>query len=273
MINRGRVLLAIATVLLAVFVYEGVLRQLFEPLIAFPRVPGGLPVLTAILTTFSLTHAAYALGWRHAAAFFAITAVVSWAFEQVGVETGAIYGRYHYTDVLGIKLGHVPILIPLAWFMMIYPSYVITNLIVEARSITSWPRIGPLIAAAALGAFVMTAWDLVIDPILSGPDVRAWVWEEGGPYFGIPIQNFVGWIATVFSVFVVYRVVERAWARRPEGSVSAAIAFLPLVAYGSMLLANLQLSAAPDALWVIGPMAMGIPLLAASIRLAGLSRA
>ena len=271
--NRGRVLLATTTILLAVFVYDGVLRPLLGPLLTIPSVPGGLPVMTAVLTAFSLTHAAYSLGWRLAGAFFAITAVVSWAFEQVGVETGAIYGPYSYTDVLGPQLGHVPVLIPLAWFMMIYPSYVITNLIIEARPVSSRAGVGRLLAASALGALVMTAWDLVIDPILSGPDVRAWVWEEGGPYFGIPIQNFVGWIATVFTVFVAYRLVERSWARRPEGSITTAFAFLPLVAYGSMLFANLRLSEAPDALWVIGPMAMGIPLLAAAIRLLGPTRA
>lgn len=64
--------------------------------------------------------------------FFA-TALITWSFEQVGVATGAVYGAYHYSGMLGPKLGAVPLLIPLAWFMMIYPSYLITTLIVDGH--------------------------------------------------------------------------------------------------------------------------------------------
>ena len=265
--DRGRILLASAVLLLAAFVYDGVLRPFVERVVGLPAIPGGLPTLTMVLTLFSLTHASYALGWRHAAAFFLIAAGVSWVFEQIGVETGVLYGRYVYTDVLGAKLGHVPILIPMAWFMMIYPSYVIANLIADGQPIGSRGGIARLALVAALGALVMTAWDVVVDPILSGPDVRAWIWQDGGPYFGIPAQNFVGWIATTFAVFLAYRLVERRWPLRPFGPSSRPVAALPLVAYGAMLLANLQVGAAPEALIVIGPMAMGPPLLAAVIRL------
>ena len=265
--DRGRALLVVATALLTVFVYEGVLRPVVSPLLALPSIPGGLPVMTAVLTVFSLTHAAYALGWRHALVFFAITAVVSWAFEQVGVETGAVYGRYHYTDVLGAKLGHVPILIPMAWFMMIYPSYVITNLIADGRAVGTRGGAWRVALLAGLGALVMTAWDLVVDPILSGPDVRAWIWQDGGPYFDIPAQNFAGWIVTTFVVYLVYRLLEQRWSAAPAGASTRPVAAMALVAYGAMLVANLGVNAAPDALVVIGPMAMGIPLAAATLRL------
>ena len=265
--DRGRALLVVATALLTVFVYEGVLRPVVSPLLALPSIPGGLPVMTAVLTVFSLTHAAYALGWRHALVFFAITAVVSWAFEQVGVETGAVYGRYHYTDVLGAKLGHVPILIPMAWFMMIYPSYVITNLIADGRAVGTRGGAWRVALLAGLGALVMTAWDLVVDPILSGPDVRAWIWQDGGPYFDIPAQNFAGWIATTFVVYLAYRLLEQRWRAAPAGASTPPVAAMALVAYGAMLVANLGVNAAPDALVVIGPMVMGIPLAAATLRL------
>ncbi len=59
--------------------------------------PGGLTSLTVILLLFSLWHASYALGVRLTLAFFAITAVTSWIFEEVGVATGLVFGPYHYT--------------------------------------------------------------------------------------------------------------------------------------------------------------------------------
>ena len=96
-------------------------------------ITGGIGIKTLFMMLFSVFHAAYVLGWRHTLLFFGITVAVSWSYEHVGVETGLIYGAYHYTDALGLKLGHVPIIIPIAWFMMIYPSYIIANLIAGGR--------------------------------------------------------------------------------------------------------------------------------------------
>jgi putative membrane protein len=191
--------------------------------------------------------------------------VISWAFEQVGVATGAIYGPYHYTDVLGVKLGHVPLLIPLAWFMMIYPSYVIANLISDDRPTGSQGSLKHIVWLSFLSAAVMTAWDLVVDPLLSGPNVKAWIWEQGGPYFGIPIQNYIGWMLTTFTVYLAYRWYERRSSPQPIGTVTTAVVAMPLIAYGSMMIATVLVG--PEALRVIGPFVMGLPLIAAATRL------
>jgi putative membrane protein len=231
-----------------------------------PALPGGLNGLTTLLVLFSICHAVYALGPRNAGIFFVGSAVVSWAFEQAGVATGLVFGPYHYTSLLGPKLGDVPILIPGAWFMMMYPSYVIAGLIVDGRPFGTRGRPGHVAWLAAIGAAVMTAWDVVVDPILSGPGFRAWVWERGGPYLGVPVQNYVGWLLTTFTVFALYRGYERF--RPPTGvrrwDFMAGV--LPLVAYGSMLVANL-VAGGPSDLVVIGPFVMGVPLLTAAGRL------
>jgi putative membrane protein len=264
---KGRALLIAAIALLAVFGYDAVLRSAVSGVVALPSVPGGLKMLTAVLALFSLAHAWYALGVRHTLAFFGLSAVISWAFEQAGVATGLVFGAYHYTDYLGPKLGHVPYLIPLAWFMMIYPSYVIANLALAWRP-TGTPRgLVPLVQLAAASAVAMTVWDLVIDPILSGPSARAWIWESGGPYFGIPIQNYLGWLATTFAVYLAYRAVEQRVASAPVGSMPAWVAALPVAAYALMLASNLLSGAAPAAVAPIGLVAMGIPVAVATIGL------
>ena len=256
---------------LALFGYDGVLRPLLSPVIELPAIPGGLNVVTVILVLFSLCHAAYTLGMRLTAVFFAIAASISWAFEEVGVATGAIYGPYHYTSTLGPMLGNVPILIPLAWFMMIYPSYVIANLILDGRPVGTPGGTWHLVALGVLGAVVMTAWDLVVDPILSGPTIGAWVWEDGGVYLGVPAQNYVGWLATTVTVYLVYRVIERRVPPRPAGPLTGILpggpAVLAVVAYLAMLVADLWSGAAPAELTVIGPFVMGLPALAAFLRL------
>ena len=256
-----------SVVFLALFVYDGPVRGLL-PGAALPALPGGLNGLTTLLVAFSVSHAAYALGLRRTAVFFAISAVVSWLFEQAGVSTGTVYGPYHYTDVLGPKLGDVPLLIPGAWFMMIYPGYVIAGLLVDGRPYGTRGSWANVVWLAAVGAAVMTAWDVVVDPILSGPAFRAWIWEQGGPYFGVPLRNYAGWLVTTFVVYLLYRAWERGSAA-PAGQLAdrgSMAAWLPLVAYGAMLVSNL-VSGGPPELAVIGPFVMGVPLLAAAARL------
>ena len=190
---------------------------------------GGLSGLIVILLLFSLWHASVALGLRLTVVFFAITTVTSWIFEELGVLTGLVYGPYHYTPTLGPVLGSVPIVIPLAWFMLVYPSYVLANLVGHG-----WPVGTPggrrhLVRLALIGAALMTAWDLLLDPVLSGPTVGAWVWEGGGPYFGVPLQNSLGWIATAFTIYLLYRSVERRWTLQAAGRLSDAAREIPYV--------------------------------------------
>jgi len=205
---------------LGVFGCDGVVQQLLAGLVALPVILGGLNGLIVILLLFSLWHASVALGPRLTLVFFAITTVTSWIFEEIGVVTGLVYGPYHYTSTLGPWLGSVPVLIPLAWFMLVYPGYVLANLVGHG-----WPVGTPggrrhLVRLALIGAVVMTAWDLVVDPILSGPTVGAWVWEHGGSYYGVPVQNYLGWIATTFTVYLLYRSVERRWRLQPVSPAS-----------------------------------------------------
>jgi len=225
-------------------------------------------LMTYTFTTLILFHAGIMLGWRRALAFFGLTFVISLAFEYVGVKTGFIFGHYHYTDVLDPKLfGTVPLVIPMAYFMVIYPSYMMANLIARSRVTGSPAGISGLLLVSLLTALIMTAWDLVMDPVMVY-DVKAWVWEEGGSYFGIPFRNFVGWVVTTFTVSVAYRWVERLerMPMRPFVRSSKTFLLLPLLGYTTLCVGTLWVGTPADTR-VIAPFAMGIPLLAALMRL------
>ena len=270
MTARRRWLLRISSVLLALFGYSVARAWLFD-LVRLPGIPGGLTSLTAIMAAFSLTHAWLSVGGRSTAAFFALSAAIAWSLEEFGVVTGLLYGGYHYTSYLGARLGDVPVLIPLAWFMMIYPSYVIANLVVARQPVGTPAGLSPLIRLAAVGAVVMTVWDLVIDPILSGPQARAWVWESGGAYFGVPVQNYAGWLVTTFVVYLAYRALEQRFSQPTDAPMRRGVAAMPVAAYGLMLLGDLASGVAPAGLFLIGPVVMGVPILLAFRRLAALS--
>jgi uncharacterized membrane protein len=164
-------------------------------------VPAGIitPLVTLTGFTFALLHAGQREGWRKALGLLALVFIVSLAFESVGVATGWVYGPYHYTAALGPKfLGLVPYLIPVAWFMMSYPSFVIADRLVPAEW-GAWQRV---LGVAAVGGLVMTAWDLSMDPVMVAGG--HWVWDTKGAYFGIPLQNYWGWWLTVFTTFSLY---------------------------------------------------------------------
>lgn len=178
----------------------------------------------------SLLHAGWALGWRNAGLFFLISAVVAYAFEEVGVRTGWVYGSYHYSDMLGPKLGHVPVMIPLSWFMMVYPCYVISSLLAGGRGYGPVGSFGGSVMSVVLGAALMTGWDLVMDSGMTAAGY--WVWHEGGPWWGVPLHNFGGWMATTLTVFGVYRLVER----KQTGEPSKWMGLIPLGAYGVLFI-------------------------------------
>lgn len=53
---------------------------------------------------------------------------------------------------------------------------------------------------------MMVAWDLAFDPIFSTIN-QAWIWRDGGSYFGVPFSNFMGWLLTTFlflQLFALY---------------------------------------------------------------------
>jgi putative membrane protein len=81
------------------------------------------------------------------------------------------------------QLAGVPLLIPLAWLMMLPPAWAVASLIVGGRR--DWRFV--LVSAAAF-----TAWDLFLDPQMVGWGY--WVWANPGGYFGIPWVNFAGWL-------------------------------------------------------------------------------
>jgi putative membrane protein len=226
-------------------------------------------LMTYTFTPLVLIHGFYMLGWRRALAFFLLTLVISFTFEHVGVLTGWVFGHYRYTDVLNPKLlGTVPIVIPLAYFMVIYPSYMMANLIIRGQPTGKFQGWDLILLTSLLTALIMTSWDLVMDPVMVY-DVKAWVWERGGEYFGIPFHNFAGWAATTFTVSVAYRFLEQAdqaFPMLPFGRGTKTFIVLPLLGYGALMI-GAPFVGVPVDTRVLSPFAMGLPLLAALIRL------
>lgn len=153
---------------------------------------GGLSLAIGALAM--LAYGVWAVGARATLVFFAVACVVSASAELLGTATGWPFGGYAYTDFLGTKiLGRVPYSVPLSWFFMGFAAYVLAAAFLRRRGVrgVAWPIL--------LGAALLTAWDLVLDPAMASPAltaIRFWSWHEQGPYFGMPLRNLAGWFAT-----------------------------------------------------------------------------
>ena len=269
----------LVTLVIAELFFVGIKTGGFD--IPIQRLPWGL--LVPALTAFCIIHSWLLLGKARAFALLACGVVLGFAFEWLGESTGWPFSPYHYTDVLGWKIGgRIPALIPFAWYMMFYPSYIVANLIGEGGPIprtTGWVRI---VWLSLLSAGVMTAWDLTMDPVMSFRDgndpaipdsadvgVPAWVWPHGGDHFGVPIENYFGWMLTAFVVFMLYRWLETKLDHAPaHGMCSRVMIALPVGVYMLMALINTWLGYPQIAgLRLISPFSMGIPAFFAAFQL------
>ena len=131
--KEKRVLIVVTPYVLALYAISSTLAILD----VLGVVPSQFPytaVKTLLGFVFGSLHGSQRLGWLRAGMLAVLVFITGLAFESIGVATGVIFGPYHYTDLLGPKfLGLVPYLIPIAWFMMVYPSYVIADRLVAAR--------------------------------------------------------------------------------------------------------------------------------------------
>jgi uncharacterized membrane protein len=108
---------------------------------------------------------------------------------------------------------------------------------------------------------VMTAWDTVMDPGMAA--AGNWVWEKGGAYFGVPVQNYFGWLLTTF---LVYCIAGFLWRRPSKSSgVSRVFEALPVIVYAFFAVRYIA-SNRIHALQVIAVFSMGLPALVALIR-------
>jgi uncharacterized membrane protein len=164
----------------------------------------------AILAAFA--HAVLTYGSRDAVALAAICIVITFAMENIGVATGWPFGRYHFE--VGSNLPHIgaiPIIVGPLWFGMGYFSWVLAETLLGGAQVVRLGRKFELVALPVIAAFVMTQWDVVMDPPVSTIS-KAWIWHGGGAHFGVPISNYFGWLLTswlFYQAFAIYLGVRR----------------------------------------------------------------
>jgi putative membrane protein len=148
-----------------------------------------------------------------------VITMMTWLAEWIGHTTGLPFGDYTYSDVLQPQLLGVPLLIPLAWWMMLPPAWAVASAVVAPQKRLTF---------AAVAGLAFTAWDLYLDPQMVSRGL--WLWADPGPYFGIPLLNFFGW--WLVSALVTLACAPVALPRRPLAMIYTLTWILQVVGLG-----------------------------------------
>ena len=163
-------------------------------MIAFPltHLFGGEAIMLRFLTISVILHTITVLLILHQAWGFNRTfstalglIIATWTVEFIGSHTGYPFGTYHYSTKIQPQIGQVPLIIPLAWLMMLPSAWALAQIITgSTRNITFM----------LLSGLALTTWDLFLDPQMV--QWGLWVWAQPQGYFGIPWSNYLGWWLT-----------------------------------------------------------------------------
>ena len=149
-----------------------------------------------------IIHGVLYWGFINITIFLLITIILSLALEIIGSKTGYIFGgKYHYNqeNTPGYVIFGIPILIPIAWFGIIYMSinfgYFLTG--------TQFPFSKDIdyYFTILIATFVVLL-DFVLDPL--AVDEKRWSWESSGIYYGVPLLNFFGWLLVPTLVLLIF---------------------------------------------------------------------
>ena len=234
MCNQARVLNTMLWVFIALYVLMGAARLLHNA--HLQRLTPFISV--AILMSFATVHGMRRYGWIHFVVFFILTFVISWSYETSSILTGFPFGHYVYTDKLGPKLWLVPMLIMPAYFSMGYIAWTLGHVLLDRFD----DRLAgaEVVLVPVLASFVMVMWDLCIDPA-SSTITGAWIWRDGGGYFGVPLVNFLGWYLCVFTIYLVFALyLQRSAELTRETNLGERSTWtLPALMYAAVMLPRL----------------------------------
>ena len=181
--------------------------------------------------SFFIFHSLIFFGLVNTFFFFTVSFLISFFLEFIGANKGYVFGKYSYKTSLcpGPMLGNVPLLIAMAWSGLIYMSLNCSFLLLdgEIKNIISLEYL-------LMTSMFITILDLVLDPI--AVNEGRWKWKEPGKYYGVPVQNFIGWffntsvILGVYKLFTTNYSISDAFPFYVTFSPGLLFIFLPLIA-------------------------------------------
>ena len=163
----------------------------------------------ALLTSFFLVHALGYFNLRELGAFAITCFVISNLFENTSVLYGFPFGPFHHSEITGPRLFNIPWLATPTYMALGYVSWMVTQVLLSRLGRSQWKE--QIFTAPLIAAFVFSTWDLCNDAVFHTVN-KAFFYHNPGPWFGVPLSNFLGWL---FTTFIFYSIFSFYLSRRP----------------------------------------------------------
>ncbi len=180
-------------------------------------------------------------GLRTTLLFGALTYGVGLSCEYSSVHNGFPFGLYHYVErtrgqeiwVLG-----VPLFDSISYTFLAFTSYTVAILLCsplyrrgwDLRVLDTW-RIRRSSRVWLMAALFMVMVDVVVDPlsVLGGRWFlgRIFWYDPPGPYFGVPISNYLGWYLVASVSIAIFQALDFRLNRRLPGKPLGVLPALP----------------------------------------------
>ncbi len=201
---------------------------------AAPAAAGLVIVLFAVPSYIGLIRQK---GFAKALMTLVVLSLLILAIEAAAIQFTYPFGDFSFGDALGYKiLGIVPWAVAFAYVPLVLAVFWL------ASKLSS----GGL--RVLLSGLLLAVANVVVDPALAFMGLRSW--ENGGPFFGVPILNFAGWFITgIITAWVLHAI----WGKEDEVRRSIAYSGFAIIWFWSGV--NLGLKQ-----WIPGGVGLAIGL-------------
>jgi putative membrane protein len=184
-------------------------------------------------------------GVRTTLLFGALTYGVGLSCEYSSVHNGFPFGLYHYVETTRgqeIWVLGVPLFDSISYTFLAFASYTVALLLCsplyrrgcDLRVLDTW-RIRRSPRVWLMAALFMVMVDIVVDPLSVLGERwflgRIFWYDPPGPYFGVPISNYLGWYLVAAASVAIFQTLDF----RLNGAPSKPIGVLPALPSRALL--------------------------------------
>lgn len=141
--------------------------------------------------------------------FVLVCVVVGFSVEYIGVNHQLLFGEYEYLNAMGEQWQHVPLVIGVNWFIMMYCCGVSIQLFLNRM----WNKLKDadqparknvgFIAVILDAALLATFFDWVMEPV--AVKLGWWKWLGDG---SIPLLNYISWFGISALLLLLFRLLS-----------------------------------------------------------------
>lgn len=167
-----------------------------------PQYDRGILAQAVIIAALATAHSLYVRGVRRTVLFAGFSLSLAVIGEAFAIHILQMLRHHTHPQIKGVPLGAV-----LGWYNISYAAFATVEGLMGARAAAMRNGLLPMATAS-----IATSLDLVMDCM--GLDQGLWEWSRNGLYApeiqgpngktGIPIINFLGWIALTSGVVLLY---------------------------------------------------------------------